>query len=267
MTENTDRYQRAGASLQRRFARDGLVVVGATYPQDLDNIALARAMSRLSADECAHIQQTPQRARRVEFVCGRLLLRYTLAQLLGIPSRTLLFGAGHDGKPYLAEPHSDVATALSFNLSHAGGHILLGVSRRGEIGVDIEVIGDYKAEIARRYFQENEYHQLEALLPEERARAFYRMWTTKEACLKAQGTGLRHPLRDVQAPLEDVGRSAGASWRRLDCGPSLEAVIAVRRRDGRAPLDVSAPSWTSIERLLLDEWAPVHDDAAQHGFS
>lgn len=245
--------QMMSASLQRHFASESFVAVGATFQPDLDDSDLSRAMSWLSADEYVRFHQMGNRAQRLEFLCGRVLLRHSLAQLLDTSARTLMFRYGRYGKPYLAGKLGEATPELSFNLSHAGNHILLGVSQHGEIGVDIEVIDAYKAEIARRYFHHDEYLYLEALPPAERARAFCRVWTAKEACVKALGFGLRHPLNTVRVTLENASCAVGVSWRRSDCGPATEAVIALQRRDGRcAALDDGALYWIPIERLLTE---------------
>jgi phosphopantetheinyl transferase len=231
-----------GATLRRHLARERFIAVGMIYPRDLDDTALSLAVSQLSADECAHVQQLRHRTKRLEVVCGRLLVRHILAQLLGTSPSLLMFRVGRYGKPYLAQRSersadaADAARALSFNLAHAGNHILLGCSQLGEIGVDIEDIEAYRADIARQYFHQDEYHDLEELPAAERPRAFTRLWTAKEACVKAMGVGLRYPLSAVHVTSEDTGRSAGVTWRRLDCGPGIEAVVALRRRDRSALL-------------------------------
>ncbi len=252
------------ASLQRRFARDSFVVVGAIFRCDLDDTELAGAVSQLSVGECAHLQRIRQGAKRLEYVYGHLLMRHTLAHLLGAPPQTLTFREARFGKPYLASPNGAAMPGVAFNLSHASGRILLGISQRGEIGIDIEVVGDYSASVARRYFREDEYALLEGLAPAERARAFYRLWTAKEACVKALGVGLRYSLRDVPVTLENTGRSAEVSWCRLECEPAVEAVVALQRPNGLATLDnipgASAPFWVSPNRLLLGELAPADAD-------
>lgn len=254
-TANALGYQMMSASLQRHFASESFVALGTTYRLDLNDTDLSRLVSQLSADECARFHQLRHRTKRLEFLCGRILLRHTLAQLLGTSARTLMFRYGRYGKPYLAVKLGDATPELSFNLSHAGNHILLGVSQHGEIGVDIEVIDAYRADIARRYFHQDEYLHLETLPSSERSRAFYRVWTAKEACVKALGVGLRYPLCAVRVTLENAGCSAGVSWRRLDCGPAAEAVVAVQRRDRRATLGDGALHWMPIEHLL-SEMAP-----------
>ncbi len=264
LTTHTYGPQPMSASLQCRFARDGIIVVGAIFRRDLDDTELAEAAAQLSADECAHLQRIHQGTKRLEYVYGRLLMRHTLAHLLGAQPRTLTFREARFGKPYLEASSGDGAAGVAFNLSHAGGHIILGISQRGEIGIDIEVVRDYSASVAGRYFHEDEKALLEGLAPASRARAFYRLWTAKEACVKALGIGLGYPLHNVPVTLENTGHSAGVSWRRLECEPAVESVVALQRLDSRATLDIpgaSAPFWVSPYRLLLGELAPADADS------
>lgn len=92
-----------------------------------------------------------------------------------------------DGKPYLKERE------LAFNLSHSGGLAVLAVGA-AELGVDVEWMGrDVEfLTLARRFFARPEWEWLERQ-PDPRE-PFFRIWTRKEAYIKALGTGLRHPL-------------------------------------------------------------------------
>lgn len=259
-TAGAQNNQMMSASLKRLFATESFVAVGTTYRLDLDDADLSRAVSRLSADEIVRFHMLQHRTKRLEFLYSQALIRSTLAQLLGTSAASLLFDYGHYGKPYLVGQSSDATARLSFNVSHAGNYILLGVTLRGEIGVDIEVIDTYQADIARRYFHQEEYRLLETLPLSERSRAFSRIWAAKEACVKALGIGLSYPLCAVRVTLEDAGYSAGVSWRRLDCGSGAEAVVAVRGRDGCAIMGDGALYWLPIERLLgeMTSSADVH---------
>src|SRR5690606_40514070 len=73
---------------------------------------------------------------------------------------------------------------------------LIGVSRGGAIGVDIEVVSATPPyEVASMTFAPSERQMLEAA--PERAELFYRLWVRKEALAKAIGRGLSLNLRDI----------------------------------------------------------------------
>lgn len=95
------------------------------------------------------------------------------------------------GKPSLAE-RPDV----HFNLSHAKGIAACVVSDR-ECGIDCEGIRDYRPNVVKRAFSEEEQRLLEAVSGEERDRLFTRLWTLKESYVKALGEGIAYPLNKV----------------------------------------------------------------------
>jgi 4'-phosphopantetheinyl transferase len=68
----------------------------------------------------------------------------------------------------------------------------IALSEEGEVGVDVERVRelpDLEA-LAKRCFSAGEWDRFRQLGSEERGRWFFRLWTRKEAVLKAMGTGL-----------------------------------------------------------------------------
>ena len=132
------------------------------------------------------------------FALTRAVLRSVLSQATSVPADKLLFAAGPYGKPRLAGirgPH--------FNVSHSGSWALIGVSESRPIGVDIEVMrkaGD-ELDLARSFFSDAEYRALKRLKNGERLHAFYKIWTCKEAVLKAFGTGISEHLKEFSIEL------------------------------------------------------------------
>ena len=92
------------------------------------------------------------------------------------------------GKPYFP-----ALPDFHFSLSHSGDMALCAVSA-APVGCDIEEIGKYNAPLARRFFHPREQRWLSSLPEDERAAAFYRLWTCKESFIKAIGLGLSQPL-------------------------------------------------------------------------
>jgi len=125
------------------------------------------------------------------------LLRQALQQWGVEPHRQILT-QNPWGKPQLAE------TALpQFSLSHGGGWAVCAVSDT-PVGVDVEAPRCTMA-VAKRWFHENEIRAAEALPQAQQADALLRIWTAKEAFLKALGRGLTLPLDSFVVRLDDDG--------------------------------------------------------------
>lgn len=80
-----------------------------------------------------------------------------------------------------------------FNLSHSGDYAALAFGRK-PLGVDIECVKRANLKVAKRFFQKEEYEYLAEREGAEQADAFFRIWTAKEAVVKAAGGGLCVPL-------------------------------------------------------------------------
>lgn len=150
---------------------------------------LARLRGHLSPDELQRGNRLIDKDRRDRFFVGRGLLRETLAGYLEIAPAVVTITAGEFGKPYL--PGQEHPDGIRFNVSHAGGLILIAVSRGRDIGCDLEELRqdlDFRP-MAERYFSQREREELFSLPAAEQLLAFYRCWTRKEAYLKGTGAG------------------------------------------------------------------------------
>lgn len=154
-------------------------------------------------------------------------VRSLLAAYLGQPIASVRIERGAHGKPYVAD------APLEFNLSHAGGALMLAVSRRTALGIDLESIRRKTrpaVELARRFFTPAEAKALEALPPNRRQDTFLRLWCAKEAALKAHGRGIGFGLDRFEFALDARGRispAAGNPWRVIAFAPSPEHVGAL----------------------------------------
>ena len=125
------------------------------------------------------------KARQAYAAC-RMVLRQLLAAHLRCAPLDIEISATPGEKPRLLSP-----AGLTFSYSHAAHVAAIAVSGGGELGVDIEEPDpsrDYRG-IADRFFHSEERAYLDAL--GGGSTAFLRIWTAKEALLKATGEGLR----------------------------------------------------------------------------
>lgn len=162
-------------------------------------------LTLLSEEERAHAKTLIATAVKERYICGRGGLRSILARYLNRHPTSLAFAYQTYGKPMLAG-----STDLDFNLAHTDQYILYGLTKRADIGVDIEFMRpiDFEA-LSKRFFSEREFAQVMAAKQEERLATFYRIWTYKEAFVKAIGMGLSCPLSDFEielAPHEETAR-------------------------------------------------------------
>ena len=205
----------------------------------------ARAFGLLDVDEksrCAGFVEDDARRR---FTLCRAALRLGLARRLGCSNRDLSFGYRKHGKPYARVNGSRVAA--SFNVSHSGPHGLIAFSEHGGLGVDVE------ERVLRRDFEDlgeavlgpRERKALTALRGRDQAHLFFRIWTMKEALIKALATGFSlNPARFEVPPAMLRGARAGVlrlppdpsrRWRLLDLGaPRFAAAVAWRLPHSKA---------------------------------
>jgi 4'-phosphopantetheinyl transferase len=145
--------------------------------------------AHLSADERERADRFRFPADRRRFTAARGLLRVLLGRTLGVSPREIDFSYGAFGKPALRHPAD---SGLEFNLTHSQGMALIAISWGRNVGIDLEF---HRQEfnfrvIADRFFTARESGQIEALPESARRSAFFRVWTLKEAFLKARGNGL-----------------------------------------------------------------------------
>lgn len=194
--------------------------------------------SVLSRDERERAERLRGGILRRRWIASHIALRQVLATELDVPAQSLEFATDAAGKPRLAGAHGG---ALEFSLSHSAALAVIAVSRTVPVGADVELvesITDTHA-VARRHFSHDEWHALESLAGDERVEAFYRIWTRKEAYIKATGAGLGHALdRFVVSHARDDARiasidgeeTAARDWTLVDLQLDAPYVGAVAAR-------------------------------------
>jgi 4'-phosphopantetheinyl transferase len=210
---------------------------------------LQQCLEVLNEEEAARASRFYFERDRTRFTVARAALRSVLAQYLGIAPVDIHFRYGPQGKPDLSLEHS--ASPLKFNLSHSGDYALLGVTRRAELGVDIELIRpDFGThEIAERFFSSSESRLLLDLPEEQRCESFFHCWTRKEAYIKALGGGLSIPLDSF-----DVAFVPGAEAALLRVAENPHEVARWRIYDLPAASGYCAAAMVEGQRHELRCW-------------
>ncbi len=155
----------------------------------------AQDLAPLDTGECRRAERfTVDHPRRI-FIAARAALRRTLGERLGRDPTSLTFALGPHGKPEIDPP-----SALKFNLSHSGNTIVIALTEGLDLGIDVEELDrdTPTKRLARRFFAEAESHAVEHTGEANRNRVFFHCWTAKEAVLKATGSGLTVPVREVE---------------------------------------------------------------------
>jgi 4'-phosphopantetheinyl transferase len=164
---------------------------------DLPPAAVEQLAATLSPDELDRAGRFRAGPLRSRFVVGRATLRAILARYLAADARQLTFQYRARGKPDLAPPWD--RGALRFNLSHSHGLALFALAAGREVGVDLEWPRPvcHMAGMVERFFSADEQRQWHALPAADQQAGFFRIWTCKEAWLKATGAGMSFPLAEV----------------------------------------------------------------------
>lgn len=164
-----------------------------TLNPDAENIKFLQ----LNEEEQKRALQFKLPLHKTRFIAAHAALRSILSRYLNQTPETVSFAHNAFKKPFLND-HPEV----TFNLSHSHNIALIALTRDNEVGVDVEMISDkFNPKLVERYFHPEEIAQFDHLSGNDKATAFFQLWTRKEALLKAAGTGLHTPLNQFNVSL------------------------------------------------------------------
>jgi 4'-phosphopantetheinyl transferase len=191
------------------FVRDLLENEVQVWIVDLDDRTAPSAIvdSLLSPEEQERAARFVFEPDAWHFSLGRAALRLGLALYLSRPPNDISIRIAERGKPYVEDG------GLHFNVSHCGGVGLIAFTRVGEIGIDVEAVqpGIEGLDIASENFTADETEWIaSAPSPLAQAQRFTRLWTRKEAVLKATGKGIAEGLNSF-----DISRGGEVAIRSL----------------------------------------------------
>jgi 4'-phosphopantetheinyl transferase len=194
--------------------------------RDLDRI--------LSIDERERAERFVFAKDAHRFRYCRAMLRLGLAWYLRVPVEKIDLTMNRHGKPCLRE-----FAGIYFNVTHSAGLAAIAFTAVGEVGIDIEALRtDVDAmEIASANFTSKEASLItKARSKQEQVEIFLRIWTRKEAVLKAAGRGILHGLNTVDVSGHAVsevklagscGDNADSCWRVHDLNSMKDCAGAV----------------------------------------
>ena len=203
------------------------------------------AASWLSEDEIERVNRYRFKEHRHAFCAGRAFLRLVLAQYIGVLPQAIRFRLGARSKPELDQPAS--ARWLQFSLARSDAFVMLAVAMRSPVGIDIERVRDDfdLTQTARCHFTEPEFESWMALPAVQRPRAFFALWTRKEAFLKGTGTGIDRPLDRLVLPIKAGGLANDAKAAPGQDGGGRWSIVEVATPPSHAA--ALATGWASPE--------------------
>jgi 4'-phosphopantetheinyl transferase len=184
---------------------------------------LAHYTSLLSSTEIARAERFYFERDHNRYIFGRGILRTLLGNYLGIKPSEVNIVYGEYGKPVVQSKAEN--KSLEFNLSHSNEYAVYVFGWKRAVGIDIEHIRPMPDvdDLAERFFSHHETELLKSLTEKKKWEAFFKLWTSKEALLKATGKGLTVPLNEAEislgndgsAQLQSIGgdTEAARGWR------------------------------------------------------
>lgn len=153
------------------------------------HIDIASLEPQLDANEFQRYQRLHKK-HQYRYLVSHAACRQILSRYTGIASDEITYTTNSHGKPALKDH------AICFNLSHSHDLAVIAIGHETDIGVDVEYEKSKPSwkKLAHRFFHPTEYQHLLNLAEEKQLRAFFQLWTRKEAFIKALGTGLSTPL-------------------------------------------------------------------------
>ena len=173
----------------------------------------SRAFAILDEAEQARWNRFLHRGARRQYALCRAALRTNLCERLGCANSDLSFGYLEHGKPFAKV--NGARSSASFNVSHSGRHGLIGFAKQDGLGVDLEVRApgrDFDG-IGEKVYGPAERSALSAAAGSAKADLFYRLWSLKEALIKALGTGFSLSPAGFEVPRAMLEGAPAAEFR------------------------------------------------------
>lgn len=126
---------------------------------------------------------------------------------------------------------------LKTNLSHTQGMVACALtSQFGQIGIDCEAIRDDFNYLECDILSSAQLSWIAKQEKHRRSEAFYRIWTMKEAILKARGVGLIDGVSDIEVPLRPLNFNCYpvqfGCWKLWSYQPKQRFIAAIALNDG-----------------------------------
>jgi 4'-phosphopantetheinyl transferase len=123
------------------------------------------------------------------------------------------------GRPFLPIPFE-----FDFNISHSGNYVVCAIGQ-GPLGIDIEKLKSINIQPLKTFFSAEEWIKLNT--SKELETDILKLWTKKEAILKADGRGFQIPWHQVVIETDTIGYLEKEKWFLQEMNISKEYITNV----------------------------------------
>ena len=192
--------------------------------------------SVLSQQEKNQVDKYKIKELRYRYILSKGILRQLLADYLVCEYQEIEFEYNDFGKPGIAT--SSNADDIRFNLSHSGNLAVFSFVKNKNIGIDVEQVQEIQDMdgVVNLCFSESEKEWFYRISPAEKKEIFYKIWTTKEAYIKAIGKGFSFSPNRINLELnskneiifkEIIGKDDLKRWKLYSFKPDPDSISSV----------------------------------------
>jgi 4'-phosphopantetheinyl transferase len=173
-----------------------IVWLNLDQPIDVTN-ELRSLMSPEEKRRLSRISNPLQRRQAIVRVARR---RQVISELCGVEAHDIVFESDSRGRPMVVYPR---VRGLEFSVSHCADISVIAVTHGLRIGVDVESLAEIpdSPNFMTWVASKPEVEQISKLPSSLRHAAKLRLWTRKEAYLKATGEGIGGGIGHLEVPL------------------------------------------------------------------
>ncbi len=191
--------------IKEKFIKEyslGGIVLWLLCLRDLSEEEIEHMFSRCDRARRERIERIKPELRKRQSVGAGYLL-FLLKKRFGIEGDAVILPGG---KPVFRDDKD-----VCFSISHSGNYAALAFGET-PIGMDMECARQANLKVAKRFFEPEEYAYLAGKGGTEQADIFCKIWTAKEALVKASGDGLSIPLENFSV-LGNTAECAGEIYK------------------------------------------------------
>jgi 4'-phosphopantetheinyl transferase len=218
-------------------------------PLDFKLQDLSHQLNLLDSEEFQVYKRYKVDFKKIEFLLGRLLLKNAIGETTLADPQSVRFIKNEYGKLFLADLSGVDGADLQFNLTHSERMIACVISSR-TVGIDAECTVMNNLNLAPQILSLSEAIYLDSIPSATRLYEFYRIWTQKEAYVKAVGKGFTIEPNTITIPIE-------GEWEYFTfspCDSYLLSIVVARQRGIDSILNLQE---VDVHELLQNKWQVI----------